>query len=306
MKKVRRTTTPQIHGSSEAAGLRAGRPEDTPQVAPAATRYDESVSPDLESTTRFSDRVRDYVRWRPSYPDTLLDLLRDELGLEPHHVVADLGSGTGLLARLFVDNGNQVYGVEPNRAMAEAAEALFAGNPNFTSVDGTAEATGLPDRSVDLAVAGQAFHWFDPEPCALELRRILRPGGSLAVVWNLRRFDTPFLAAYEAFLHEWGTDYGAVSDRYEDPRALEIVFGEGGYERRVLDNEQVFDFEGLQGRVLSSSYMPAAGHARYEAMLDALRPLFDEHEEGGEVRFLYRTAVYFGSLLRDGWIPLSP
>lgn len=250
---------------------------------------------DLDPTVRFSDRVSDYVRFRPTYPVALLDLLRSELGLEKHHVLADVGSGTGLLSRLFVENGNRVLGVEPNRAMARAAEELFAGDPRFESVEGSAEATGLPERSVDFVVVGQAFHWFDAEGSAAEFRRILRPGGSVAVIWNQRRFDTPFLAAYEAFLQEWGTDYASVRAQYEDPRSLRILFGGEGYEHRELENEQVFDFAGLRGRVLSSSYIPAAGHPRHGGMLDALRRLFDEHQRRGAVRFLYRTVVYFGT-----------
>lgn len=254
---------------------------------------------DLDPTGRFSNRVADYVRYRPSYPPELLDLLRREVGLEPHHVVADVGSGTGLLARLFVDAGHRVLGVEPNREMAAAAEALFAGNPRFESHRGTAEDTGLADAAVDLVVVGQAFHWFDAERSTAEFRRILRPGGAVVVVWNQRRFDTPFLDAYESFLREWGTDYESVSAHYEHPRSLAVLFGEDGYERRELTNEQVFDFAGLRGRLLSSSYAPAPGHPRHAGMLEALRQLFDAYQEDGRVRFLYRTAVYFGTVAQS-------
>src|SRR5258706_9853328 len=157
------------------------------------------TTPDpFEPTTRFSDRVQDYVRWRPGYPPAVLEALRSDLGLRPAHVVADIGSGTGLLSRLLVENGNVVYGVEPNRAMAAVAEADLGPSRRFHSVDGRAEATGLGAGSVDLVTAGQAFHWFKVPESRAEFLRILRPGGGVALVWNLPRVDsTPFLREYE-------------------------------------------------------------------------------------------------------------
>ena len=147
-----------------------------------------------DSNTRFSDRVADYVRTRPGYPTAVLDILGTETGLNPATVVADVGAGTGLSAELFLRNGNTVFGVEPNREMREAAESLLAGYANFHSVAGSAESTTLPDASVDLIVAGQAFHWFDVPRARAEFRRILRPDGVVVLMWNTRRLDTtPFL-----------------------------------------------------------------------------------------------------------------
>jgi SAM-dependent methyltransferase len=255
--------------------------------------------PDLDRlgpTQRFSDRASDYVRSRPGYPPAVLHVLRDELDLTPAHVVADVGSGTGLLTRLFLDQGNVVYGVEPNRAMAAAAEAAFAGDPKFHSIDGRAEATGLPPLSVDLVAAGQAFHWFEVAKAREEFRRVLRPPFRVALVWNLRRADTtPFLRAYEAFLHRWAIDYREVSARYAVPKALRDLFG-GDYANRTFENAQVFDLEGLQGRLLSSSYAPPPSHERHRPMLRALAELFATHAEGGHVSFEYDTEVYFGVL----------
>ena len=248
----------------------------------------------LNPTERFSGRVAAYERYRPSYPQAVLSFLNHE-GLTPGHVIADVGSGTGLLSRLFLENGNRVYGVEPNGAMREAAEAALGSSERFESVDGRAEATGLADGSVDFVAAGQAFHWFEVEPARAEFRRVLKPGGRIVLIWNSRRTDgTPFLAAYEAFLREWCPEYGEVSRHYADPESLAAIWGPDGYRKSVFENAQEFDLEGLEGRLLSSSYAPGPGHARHEAMMAELGVLFAGHEVEGRVRFEYDTEVFLG------------
>ena len=250
-----------------------------------------------DPTTRFSDRVQDYVRWRPGYPRAVLEALRSDLGLRPAHVVADVGSGTGLLSRLLVENGNVVYGVEPNREMAAVAEADLGGTGRFHSVDGRAEATGLGAGSVDLVTAGQAFHWFNVPHSRAEFRRILRPGGGVALVWNLRRLDsTPFLRDYEAFLHRWSNDYEEVSAQYAKEESLRALFGEAGWQERRVDSAQHFDLEGLRGRLLSSSYTPKEGDPRREAMLAALPAVFEAHVRDARVAFEDDTRVFLGRL----------
>ena len=250
-----------------------------------------------DPTSRFSDRVQDYVRWRPGYPPAVLEALRRDLGLQPGHVVADVGSGTGLLSRLLVENGNVVYGVEPNREMAAVAEADLGGTGRFHSVDGRAEATSLAAGSVDLVTAGQAFHWFKVPESRAEFRRILRPGGGVALVWNLRRLDsTPFLRDYEAFLHRWSDDYEEVSAQYAKEESLRGLFGDAGWIERRFDSVQHFDFEGLRGRLLSSSYTPKQGDPRREAMLAALPAVFEAHAREGRVAFEYDTRLFLGRL----------
>ena len=250
-----------------------------------------------DPTSRFSDRVQDYVRWRPGYPPAVLEALRRDLGLQPAHVVADVGSGTGLLSRLLVENGNVVYGVEPNREMAAVAEAELGGTGRFHSIDGRAEATSLAAGSVDLVIAGQAFHWFKVPESRAEFRRILRPGGGVALVWNLRRLDsTPFLRDYEAFLHRWSDDYEEVSAQYAKEESLRGLFGDAGWGERRFDSVQHFDFEGLRGRLLSSSYTPKQGDPRREAMLAALPAVFEAHAREGRVAFEYDTRLFLGRL----------
>ena len=250
-----------------------------------------------DPTSRFSDRVQDYVRWRPGYPPAVLEALRTDLGLGPSHVVADVGSGTGILSRLLVENGNVVYGVEPNREMAAVAEADLGPTGRFHSVDGRAEASGLGPASVDLVTAGQAFHWFKVPESRAEFHRILRPGGGVALVWNLRRVDsTPFLRDYEAFLHRWSNDYEEVSAHYAREESLRGLFGDAGWTERRFDSAQHFDFEGLRGRLLSSSYTPREGDPRRAAMLAALPAVFEAHARDGRVAFEYDTRLFLGRL----------
>ena len=243
---------------------------------------------------RFSSRVADYVAYRPSYPSEMYRFLANRLGLKGGSVVADLGSGTGIFAAPLLEMGCVVYGVEPNRAMREEAERAFSCFATFHSVAGTAEATTLPDASVDAVVAAQAFHWFDPETAAAECQRILRKGGHAAMVWNTRKTDgSPFLRAYEELLNQYGTDYAAVRHDRNEPQRLRVFFPHG-YERVAFPNAQRLDGAGLRGRVLSSSYTPAADDPRRPVMLAALDRLFREYEQGGTVVIDYDTEVYFG------------
>jgi len=251
-----------------------------------------------DPTARFGDRVADYVATRPGYPPAVLDILRAEAGLTPESVIADVGSGTGLSSEMFLKNGNTVYGVEPNAEMRAAGEQLLAKYPYFHSVTGTAEATTLPDASIDLVVAGQAFHWFDPPRARAEFRRILRPHGLIALMWNTRRLDTsPFLRGYEALLQRFGTDYREVVHTNVDRAKLAAFFGPGGFKAFQLDNWQLFDREGLRGRLRSSSYTPPPGHPNYEPMMAELDRLFDVFNDRGHVRFEYDTELYVGRII---------
>lgn len=248
-----------------------------------------------DPTRRFSDRVENYIRYRPGYPREILDILRDEIDFDPTWTVADIGSGTGISTRLFLDHGNEVFAVEPNDAMRAAAERSLSDYPAFRSVAAPAEATGLQDLSIRLAVAMQAFHWFKAAAARQELKRILRPGGRLLLAWNERRFDTPFLRAYEDLLLRRAVDYAKVRHENVDADALAAFFG-GPYVSRTLDNHQEFDFGALKGRLLSSSYAPAESEPGFPAMLDELRSIFDAHQIDGRVRFLYHTRLHVGQL----------
>ena len=252
--------------------------------------------PVTDPTRRFSSRVDNYVRYRPGYPSAILDLLRNECGLTPNSVIADVASGTGIFSRFLLENGNRVLGVEPNLEMRKAGEEYLAAYPNFTSVEGTAEATALADHSVDLVTAAQAAHWFDRPKARREFIRILKPGGWSVLVWNERRVDsTPFLREFEQLLLSYGTDYQSV--RHErTTEEIETFFAPSPFHVQTFEYLQQFDYPGLEGRLLSSSYTPQADDVAYGPMVRELRRIFDAHQENGRVAFEYNTRVYFGQL----------
>jgi SAM-dependent methyltransferase len=255
-----------------------------------ATRRGMGSSP----TDRFSDRVADYVRYRPDYPEALRQALWSEAQLDRDAVVADIGSGTGISSRLLLELGVTVFAVEPNQAMRSAAERELGRNARFRSVSGTAEATTLADASVDLVTAGQAFHWFNREGAGREFRRILRPGSPVAIFWNRRSLDgTPFLVGYEALLLRYGTDYQSVRHDRIDAAAFDTMFP-GGWTLHRFPNAQELDREGLFGRVFSSSYTPSPDHPQRPAMEAALGELFEREAQSGRVRLEYETELYVG------------
>lgn len=253
-----------------------------------------------DPTQRFSDRASYYARARPRYPAAVLRFFQNELGLSPTHRVADIGCGTGLLAELFVRNGNLVYGIEPNDAMRTMAEETFDDWPNFHSIQGTAEATTLPDQHVRYITAGQAFHWFDASRARAEFQRILAPGGVVALVWNDRRLQGwPFAEAYEKLIDQFHIDAAAARVRHqtatEDPN-LRAFFGPGGYELRSFDNPQIIDREALMDRLASASYMPLPPDPRHDEMIRAAHALYEKFQVNGTLMMPHDTRVYFGEL----------
>ncbi len=249
-----------------------------------------------DTVDRFSNRVENYVRYRPDYPHEIIELLRRETGLTKDTIVADVGCGTGISSRMFLENGNRVFGIEPNTAMLRAAAEYLVKFPWFIAVDGTAEATTMPDASVDLAVSAQAFHWFDPERTREEFRRILKPAGHIVLIWNERQLNTtPFLTEYESFLLRYANDYTKV--RHENIDALRLNdFFQRPYLSATFQNVQVLDFEALMGRMLSSSYMPDENSTVFPPMIDDLQTLFAKYNENGRINLLYDTNVYYSQV----------
>ncbi len=246
------------------------------------------------STERFSDRVENYILYRPGYSQEVVELLAREASLHAGSVVVDLGSGTGIFSQLLLPLQVTVHAVEPNKEMREAAERLLGGNGRFQSHGGKAEHTGLPDHCADLITAAQAFHWFDRAAARQEFDRLLKPGAVAALIWNERRTTTtPFLTGYEALLEAWANDYKEVNHANIEAGEIEAFFAPHTVRHASFFNQQVFDFEGLKGRLLSSSYAPAPGHPRHEPMLAALRELHQQHAVDGKVSFDYDCKVWW-------------
>jgi SAM-dependent methyltransferase len=250
-----------------------------------------------DTITRFSNRVANYVKFRPAYPVEVLQFFKNELNLKQDSVIADIGSGTGISSKIFLENGNAVFGVEPNAAMRRAAEDFLQEFPNFKSVDGTAENTDLKDKSVDFVVAAQAFHWFDAEKTRGEFKRILREGGGYVVLmWNERQIDsTDFLREYERLLLDFGTDYREV--RHEKITA-ELIgeFFQADFKKKTFENRQILDYEGLKGRMLSSSYIPSEENPRFGEMIKTLERLFTKHQKNDTIQILYDTNLFYGRI----------
>jgi len=248
----------------------------------------------LDPTKRFTNRVANYLKYRPRYPAQIIPLLEKECGLTKESLIADIGSGTGFLTELFLKNGNRVLGLEPNREMRAAGERLLAQYRNFTSIEATAENTTLAEGCVDFVTAGQAFHWFDRQKARSEFARILKPDGWVVIVWN--GYDperTTLLKGYHEALLRYGTDYRDVHREIEDIE-IDKFFAAGEYKIAQFKFQQLFDFEGFQGRTLSASYAPQPGDANFEPMISLLREIFDSNQTDGKVTFDYDTEVYYG------------
>jgi SAM-dependent methyltransferase len=262
-------------------------------MTPEPPRHEPSID-NLSPTERFSGRVAEYVSYRPTYPDGILNVLAEEADLSEHSGVADIGSGTGISAELLLRSGCTVYAVEPNHAMRAAAESLLGANERFHSVPGTAEATNLASSTFDLVVAAQAFHWFDIPSARREFARILKPAGLAALLWNIRLTDaTPFLSAYDALLREYAIGYRDVMSLTLSTERLRQLY-RSAYRTFEFSNEQSFDLLSLKGRLLSSSYTPTPEHPRHQPMLRELREIFNEHQREGHVRVLYKTQLHLG------------
>jgi ubiquinone/menaquinone biosynthesis C-methylase UbiE len=245
---------------------------------------------------RFSNRVENYVKYRPGYPAGVIELLKSECGLAKAAVIADVGSGTGILSELFLKNGYSVFGIEPNAEMRRASERLLKEYTQFVSIDATAEATTLKTESADFVTAAQAFHWFDRNEAKKEFARILKPEGWVVLIWNERHLDsTPFLQAYEDLLLRYGTDYAQV--RHENVTGeIGEFFAPELFTVKTLENVQHFNSQSLKGRLLSSSYAPDQDHPDFTPMLAKLEEVFAAYEHNGIVSFAYDTRVFYGHL----------
>lgn len=249
------------------------------------------------STRRFSDRVENYAKYRPAYPKEFIDYLYANLGFSKDSIIADIGAGTGILTGLLLDRGSRVVGVEPNREMRKAAETLLEEYSKFVSIDGTAENTGIADNSVNYVICAQAFHWFDKNACKKEFQRILKPGGKVVLVWNNRKVhESGFSTEYEELLRTYANDYKEVNQKLITDDEFKIFFQNGAFDKVIFSNTQMFDFEGLKGRLLSNSYTPLPGESNYETIMAELKNMFDKYKLDGTVLFEYETEGYVGEV----------
>lgn len=246
-----------------------------------------------DSISRFSRTVQNYIRYRPTYPQAIVEFLQEACQLTSTTTIADIGSGTGLLSDVFLKNGYRVIGVEPNSDMRLASQEFLKDYPRFTSIDATAEETTLENHSIDLITAGQAFDWFDPIKTHQEFDRILKPIGWVALLWNITRTDTPFLAAYDQLWHKYIDFQSHVRMGTQDDK-IKAFYSPGNVNTKTFDNTQVVDYEGLKGRTLSSSFAPTLDRSEYAPMLNELEAMFQKFQINGRVAIEYECRVCYG------------
>jgi len=254
----------------------------------------------FESQKRFSRRVADYILYRPRYPRALVETLREEAGLHPDSVIADIGSGTGFSAEQFLNFGCHVFGVEPNADMRAAGEEYLRAWANFTSIDGNAETTTLPTGAVDFVTAGQALHWFNLPAARVEFARILKPEGLLAFFWNERAgHASPMMGEFEALFGKYIIEQRTAHHTDVQEDALAYLFAGGRYESRRIPWTQKMTYEQAAGRAFSSSYMPIRGSETAAPLEAEITALFDKYAVDGEIEFIYETELYFGTPERN-------
>jgi SAM-dependent methyltransferase len=249
-----------------------------------------------DSSQLFSNRVEAYVKYRPGYPAELIPELLAQTGMDNTAVAADIGSGTGIFTAGLLEQGLEVHAVEPNQPMRAAAEQMFGDNPKFHSVGAGAESTGLATASIDLLTAAQAFHWFNNDATRDEFRRILKPEGQLALIWNRRNTDEPFQQVYENLLREFAPEYGKVNHMNLEIGDVGAFFADGEMRQLHFDNSQRLDFSGLLGRLKSASYCPTEDSSLYIPLVNELLAQFDHHARDGHINFVYDTQVYLGPI----------
>ena len=245
-----------------------------------------------DNTKRFSDRVKDYIKYRPNYPAEVAYILERETKLNITKKIADIGSGTGISSLLFLKRNYEVIGVEPNKEMRNAAEQMLSEFKKFESVEGTAENTNLPDKSVDLIFSGQAFHWFDKEKSKIEFNRILKDNGNIVLVWNSRSSKSDFQKEYEKALFDNIEEYKFVNHRNINESEISNFFFPKAMHKIFIDNKQVLDLQGLKGRLLSSSYCPKSGE-QFNNLMKEIERIFDKYQVNNKIEFEYETQIYW-------------
>ncbi|MBN1881372.1 MAG: class I SAM-dependent methyltransferase [Deltaproteobacteria bacterium] len=246
---------------------------------------------------RFDERSEEYDRFRPSYPVEMMNFLRVEVGLDASHVVVDVGAGTGKLTEILLQNENRAYAVEPNDRMRVIAERNLSRYKKYISVKGTAEEMNVPDHAADFVFAAQAFHWFDVRRARQEFRRILRGGGMVVLIWNVRNtHGSDFLTAYNEILRTYSSGYAAHERDKIDDEKIGSLYGSRKYKTAYFPYSQTLSEDGLVERILSNTYAPSPDDDNYEEMLDAVRALFGELNKDGKVYIEYTTNVVYGAL----------
>lgn len=248
-----------------------------------------------EPTSRFSDRVLDYEKFRPEYPGEIIDILIKECQIQ-NLVVADIGSGTGKFTKLLIAAAKQVIAVEPNLKMREVIENKFRSISNFRSIGGTAEQVSLPDSSVDMITAAQSFQWFNKSKSKEEFIRILKRGGWVVLLWNNRNIESPFEISYEELMSKYALPYPYKKKDDEFMKDIKDFYGESAFKFFELYSYQDLDYSGMKGRILSSSFIPKEESPNHKLLEKDIKSTFDHYQQSGRVRLSYKVDIYIGTI----------
>ena len=250
----------------------------------------------MNNTKKFSGKAENYSAARPAYANTFIDMLYTKQGFSEQSEIADIGCGTGIFARQLLERGSKVFGVEPNEDMRLSAVKNLAEFKNFCAVNGTAENTTLADSSVDFVTSAQAFHWFDGAAYKAECKRILRAGGKVFLIWNMRDMAAAINRLCAEVNSRFCPNFKGFSGgvKKDDERIVEFFSGKFSYEE--FDNSLFYDREKFVRRCLSSSYALTEKDERYSDYLQELYSLFDENCDNGVLTIPNKTVVYYGDI----------
>lgn len=248
------------------------------------------------SINRFTSRAANYDKYRPTYPETLVAFINEFIGLSNEQVVADFAAGTGIFTKLLAAHPNTVYVVEPNLEMLSLAKIRLDGFPNCIFVAGAAEKSPLAGESLDLITVAQAYHWLDPQKTRQEFRRILKPDGHVALIWNRRNTDAPFERGYEQLIQKYSTDYHLVNQRRLEDLDITSFFAPNIPAYRIFEHTDNLSLEQAIGRTQSYSYMPETGTPEMARVIAELTQLFDHTQANGWVKLSYQTRLFIGKL----------
>lgn len=252
------------------------------------------------STQKFSGIANEYTQSRPSYAMEFIECLYEKYGFADSSVIADIGSGTGKLAKQLLKKGSKVFCVEPNYDMRSVAEKELNTYANFNSITGSAECTTLSDNSVDFITTAQAFHWFDTKSFKKECSRIIKADGKVFLIWNIRNEEALINKELYQVFSKYCSDFKGFSGgiKPHDDRIKE--FFENEYEFLTFDNPLCFDREKFINRCLSGSYSLKKGDYRFDSYAEEIKKVFDKFENGGIVTVENNTVAYVGTLNKEG------
>ena len=247
---------------------------------------------------KFTGKADIYAKYRPTYPDSFIKYLYHDIGFNNNSVIADIGSGTGILTELLLKQGSTVYGIEPNEDMRKSAEITLSLYSNFHSVNATAEQTDRPDLSVNYITAAQAFHWFDRKRFKSECQRILCKNGLVVLVWNSRDNTSDLVKENDLINRKFCPNFKGFSGgmRGESPEEYRDFFKNGLCEYKIFNHDLLFDEDGFIGRNMSASYAPRPTEYNYEPYVSALKQLFEKYNASGILCMPNLTRSYVGQV----------